>query len=151
MLILRPLNEADITDDYVKWWRRKKFTRYLETKTMTKEKAINHLRSVQSSGGFLCAAEVDGVHVGNVKLLNRDLSIIIFPPYWGRGYATAAIDKMVQYAGEPVTAGVRSGNLGSLKAFEKVGFVEVGRSQDVIYLAKNNSELNGTRNDQGGE
>ena len=136
MLILRPLTEADITDDYVKWWRRKKFTEYLETKKLTKEEAINHLRSVQSSGGFLCAVVVDGVHVGNVKLLNRDLSIIIFPPYWGRGYATTAIDKMCQNVGGPVNAGVRSDNIGSLRAFKKAGFVEVGRSQDVIRLAK---------------
>jgi RimJ/RimL family protein N-acetyltransferase len=104
---------------------------------------------VKVSGGFLCAAVVDGVHVGNVKLLNGDLSIIIFPPYWGRGYGAAAINKMCQFVGGPVTAGVRSGNIGSLRAFEKAGFVETGRTQDVIYLAKNNSELNGTRNGQG--
>ena len=142
-VILRPLKEADITDKYVNWWKDKRFTEYLETKKLTKEEAINHLRGVKTSGGFLCAVTVDGVHIGNVKLLNRDLSIIIFPPYWGRGYATAAIDKMVQYVREPVTAGVRSGNIGSLRAFEKAGFVETGRSQDVIYLAKNNPELSG--------
>ena len=135
-MILRPLKESDITDEYVRWWRRKAFTKYLETKTMTKQKAIKHLRETKESGGFLCAVAVDGVHVGNVKLLNRVLSVIIFPPYWGRGYGSAAIDRMYQYVGGPVTAGVRSGNIGCLRAFKKAGFVETGRAQDVIYLAK---------------
>ena len=142
-MILRPLKLADITDEYVGWWKKRKFTKYLETKSLTKEKAINHLRKTQSSGGFLCAIVVDEVHVGNVKLSEkRDLSIIIFPPYQGKGYATAAIQKMVAFVGKPVTAGVRSGNIGSLRAFEKAGFTETGRTQDVIYLA-NNPELLG--------
>jgi RimJ/RimL family protein N-acetyltransferase len=42
---------------------------------------------------------------------------------------------MTEYAGGRITAGVRSGNIGSLRAFEKAGFREVGSSQDVIYLA----------------
>ena len=136
MLILRPLIEADITDEYVKWWKKRKFTKYLETKSMTKDKAIKHLRETQISGGFLCAIVVDEVHVGNIKLNNeRILSIIIFPPYQGKGYATEAIQKMVAFVGKPVTAGVRGGNIESLRAFKKAGFVEVGRSQDIIHLA----------------
>ena len=138
MLILRPLTVADITEEYVSWWNKRKFTKYLETKSMTKEKAINHLRKTRSGGGFLCAIVVDGIHVGNVKLSEkRDLSVIIFPPYQGKGYATTAIQKMVAFAGKPVTAGVRGGNIGSLRAFEKAGFTETGRAQDIIYLANN--------------
>jgi len=72
-----------------------------------------------------------------------DLSIIIFPPYQGKGYATETIITMVQFAGGRITAGVGSGNIGSLRAFEKAGFIETGRTQDVIYLA-NNSELVGS-------
>ena len=136
MLTLRPLKNTDITDEYVRWWRNKKFTKYLETKTMTKEKAIEHIRECNKSGCFLCAVVVDDVHVGNVKLnQDRDLSIIIFPPFWGKGYATAAIEKMSAFVGGRITAGVRSGNIGSLRAFEKCGFTETGRSQDVIRLA----------------
>ena len=138
MLTLRPLKVTDIDDKYVNWWKDKDFTRYLETKKLTKQDAINHLRSVQQNGGFLCAVEVDGVHVGNVKVSNEhDLSIIIFPPYWGHGYATVAIVKMVEYVGGVITAGVRSENIGSLKAFEKAGFTKVGRTQDIIHLAIN--------------
>lgn len=135
-VILRPLKFDDITDQYVKWWKNKKFTKYLDTKTLTKEKAINHIRECNLTGCFLCAIMVDGVHVGNVKLnKERDLSIIIFPPYWGQSYATEAIVKMCKYAGGNITAGVRSGNIGSLRAFKKAGFEETGRSQDVIRLA----------------
>ena len=136
-ITLRPLKETDITDKYVNWWRNKKFTKYLETKKLNKQDAINHLRSVQQNGGFLCAVEVDGVHVGNVKVNNGDLSIIIFPPFWGRGYATVAINKMVEYVGGKITAGVRSENHASLKAFEKAGFTKMGKTQDIIHLAIN--------------
>jgi len=136
VLILRPLKTTDITDEYVRWWGNKKFTKYLETKSLTKEKAIEHIRECNKSGCFLCAVVVDDVHVGNVKLnQDRDLSIIIFPPFWGKGYATAAIEKMSAFVGGRITAGVRSGNIGSLRAFEKCGFTETGRSQDVIRLA----------------
>jgi len=131
-VLIRPLTEADITDDYVKWWQDEEFIRYLETKTMTKEKARNHIRGC--SGCFLYAVEVDGVHVGNVKVKDGDLSIIIFPPYRGKGYATAAILQMTELVGGRVTAGVRSGNLGSLRAFEKAGFVKRGKRQDVVLL-----------------
>ena len=136
MLTLRPLTPKDITDNYVRWWKYKKFTQHLETKTLTRQQAIDHIRYCNANGCFLCAIIVDGEHVGNVKLnADRDLSIIIFPPYWGKGYATEAISKMTEYAGGRITAGVRSGNIGSLRAFEKAGFREVGSSQDVIYLA----------------
>jgi [ribosomal protein S5]-alanine N-acetyltransferase len=142
-IILRPLTPNDITDDYVRWWRNKKFTKYIETKTLTKQQAIDHIRYCNTNGCFLCAIIVDGEHVGNVKLnAERDLSIIIFPPYWGKGYATEAISKMVAYAGGRITAGVRCENIGSLRAFEKAGFTKVGSSQEVIYLA-NNPELIG--------
>ena len=135
---LRPLKVTDIDDKYVNWWKNKDFTRYLETKKLTKQDAINHLRDTQSNGGFLCAVEANGVHVGNVKVSNEhDLSIIIFPPYWGQGYATVAINKMAKAVGGAITAGVRSGNIGSLRAFEKAGFTETGRTQDIIHLAIN--------------
>ena len=138
MITLRPLKESDITDKYVNWWKNKDFTRYLETKKLNKQDAINHLRSVQQNGGFLCAVEANGVHVGNVKVSNEhDLSIIIFPPFWGQGYATVAINKMAKAVGGAITAGVRSGNIGSLRAFEKAGFTETGRTQDIIHLAIN--------------
>ena len=137
MLTLRPLKESDITDKYVNWWKNKDFTRYLETKKLNKQDAINHLRSVQQNGGFLCAVEVDGVHVGNVKVNNGDLSIIIFPPFWGHGYATVAINKMIKAVGGYITAGVRSENVASLRAFEKAGFTITGKKQDITYLAIN--------------
>jgi len=144
MLILRPLRETDITDEYVGWWKKRKFTKYLETKSMTKEKAIDHIRECNKTGCFLCAVVVNDVHVGNVKVNEkRDLSVIIFPPYQGNDYATEAIRRMAACVGGRITAGVRSGNIGSLRAFQKAGFVEVGRTQDVIYLA-NNSELVGS-------
>ena len=136
MLILRPLKESDITDEYVRWWKKRKFTRHLETKSMTKAKAIEHIRECNRTGCFLCAVVADEGHVGNVKVTpDGDLSIIIFPPYQGKGYATEAISMMAQFAGGRITAGVRSGNVESLRAFEKCGFVKVGSSQDVIYLA----------------
>ena len=135
---LRPLKVTDIDDKYVNWWKNKDFTRYLETKKLTKQDAINHLRDTQSNGGFLCAVEANGVHVGNVKVSNEhDLSIIIFPPYWGQGYATVAINKMIKAVGGYITAGVRSENVASLRAFEKAGFTQTGRTQDIIHLAIN--------------
>ena len=138
VLTLRALREADFTTRYLNWFKDERVTKYLDAKNITKEQAIEHRQKTLREGGFLYAICYAGLHIGNIKLTGkRDLVTVIGDSdYWGKGYATEAIQWMVNMAGPgTVTAGIRSGNIGSLNAYQKAGFVEVGRTQDVIYLA----------------
>lgn len=56
------------------------------------------------------------------------------PPYWGRGFATEAVEAAVGLAFlnpalERLTAGAFAENLASLRVQEKLGFVRTGMSQ----------------------
>ena len=137
MLTLKLFNEENITDEYLNWFKDKGFTRYLEAKDITKQQALEHYRQCKRDGSFFYAI-YDGNHVGNIKLnADNDLSIIIFPPYQGRGYATDAIRAVCDAVkGSRITAGVRSGNIGSLKAFKKNGFTVLCITQDKYLLCK---------------
>ena len=134
---LRPFKEENITDEYLKWFKDKGFTRYLESKDITKQQALEHYRQCKRDGSFFYAI-YDGDHVGNIKLnADNDLSIIIFPPYQGRGYATDAIRAVCDATrANRITAGIRSGNIGSLKAFKKNGFTVLCITQDKYLLCK---------------
>ena len=134
---LRPFKEENITDEYLNWFKDKGFTRYLESKDITKQQALEHYRQCKTDGSFFYAI-YDGDHVGNIKLnADNDLSIIIFPPYQGRGYATDAIRAVCETVkGSRITAGVRSDNIGSLKAFKKNGFTVLCITQDKYLLCK---------------
>ena len=137
MLTLKLFNEENITDEYLNWFKDKGFTRYLEAKDITKQQALEHYRQCKRDGSFFYAI-YDGNHVGNIKLnADNDLSIIIFPPYQGRGYATDAIRAVCDTVkGSRITAGIRSGNIGSLKAFKKNGFTVLCITQDKYLLCK---------------
>ena len=43
-VILRPLEENDITDRYISWFADKEVTRFLESRNITKEDSIKNLR-----------------------------------------------------------------------------------------------------------
>lgn len=130
-------------------------TRYLEARF------VHHDR--ESLRRFIAQAPIYGVyaagkHVGNIKLEidrhhNRgNIGLLIGPEYWGRGYATHAINAITDLAFElglrKVTAGAYAGNTGSIRAFEKAGFEREGvlkdhwlvdgEYQDGILLAKVN-------------
>lgn len=137
-LTLRLFAKDNITDEYVNWFQDKDFTKYLDAKNITKEQALEHWQACRRDGSFFYAIYAGDVHIGNIKLsADYDLSIIVFPPYWGKGYVAEALEILCDAAGvDKITAGVRSGNIGSLKAFKSVGFVEVGKTQEDILLCK---------------
>ena len=79
-------------------------------------------------------------HIGNIKLgpiswkhKNAEIGIIIGEKdCWGKGYARQAIELLSEYAFSKLklhklTAGCYANNIGSVKAFEKAGFVQEGR------------------------
>lgn len=63
----------------------------------------------------------------DIYRMNAEIGYWIGAPYWGKGYATAAVRQMVDYAFGTmglfrVYAGIFDYNLASMKVLEKVGF-----------------------------
>ena len=138
-LTLRPLREEDITERYLEWFRDPEVTRYLDAHDITREDAIEHLRR---SGQYVFAIEVDGVHIGNVKVGPLDqrhgladlVTVIGDRDYWGKGYATEVVQQAMEIAWSlgvrKLAAGIHGDNVGSLKAYLRAGFVAEGRLAD---------------------
>ena len=94
-------------------------------------------------------------HIGNIKLsqINKihkfaDIGIVIgVESFWGRGYATEAIKLMSLYAFRKLklnklVAGIYSENYGSIRAFEKSGFKQIGLlHQHRVYNGKYTDQL----------
>ncbi|MBU0671655.1 MAG: GNAT family N-acetyltransferase [Candidatus Margulisbacteria bacterium] len=144
-IYLRPLTEADATETYVSWMNDPQVNQYLESRF--KKFTIGDIRSYITeinkdlNNVFFAMISIDGdKHIGNIKLgpINQyhrigDIGLIIGDKTcWGKGYATEAIGLLKDYAFNKLnlhklTAGCYADNIGSAKAFLKVGFVEEAR------------------------
>lgn len=139
-LLLRALEKSDLNATYMSWLNDTEVSRYLETRFLPQ--SIQGLqiyweahRDDPASPWFAICLQEDGRHIGNIKLgpihwLHRraDLSLFIGDRNcWGKGYASEAIALVRDWAFaeldlQKLNAGIYSGNLGSLRAFEKCGF-----------------------------
>lgn len=130
---------------YVGWLNDPRVNRFLESRfvTHTLEGTREFVRQCRADAGTLFLGirshALDGRHIGNVKLAPIDrrhglgeIGILIGEPdAWGRGVAssTLAILKTIaqrQLGLRKLTAGVYISNVGSRKAFERVGFIVEG-------------------------
>ena len=134
MLTLRPLTEADVTDRYLSWFSDERVTQYLEVRSPTKQESIDYIRRGQETGDYYLYAIVTHKHIGNLKIgpiqhrhaLSDLVTVIGDPEYWGKGHATEAIRQGVKLAWQmglrKLSAGICSGNTGSIKAYTGAGF-----------------------------
>lgn len=151
-LYLRDLRLSDVTDRYVAWMNDPDVTRYLESRhtQWTKAGIESFVRRVLRDRAYTFLAMVlknGDRHVGNIKLgpiqaLHRRGEIGIMlgeKDCWGQGYATEAIRALSAHAFErlglhKVTAGCYGVNAGSIRAFEKSGFVREGFRRDNVWF-----------------
>ncbi len=147
-IILDTLCTHDVTDDYVSWLNDPTINRYLEVRFASHdiESVRNFVGTVNDSPDSLLLGiflKTPRRHIGNIKLgpinsmhSHSDIGIVIGDKAcWGKGFATDAIAALVGYAFNTLgltklMAGCYSSNLGSMKAFLKVDFVEEGRLKD---------------------
>ena len=136
---LRPLLEADITDDYVEWFSDEIVTEFLESKDLTREDCVAFLdEGKQTSGWFMYAIcdvqsnEIIGTaKIGPIdrKAMTSDLVVIIGKrEFWGRGLATQAISLASRIAFKDhhirkLHGGMYQNNIGSIKAYLRAGWV----------------------------
>ena len=142
-IYLRELQDADITERYLSWFKDPDVTHFLEVGDLTYEDVKAYIDYGMKTGTYfmyaICLIEND-LHIGNVKIgpINRkhmisDLVTVIGDKnYWGQGFATEAIKLGNQIAFEvydirKLTGGMYSANIGSIKCYLKAGWVEEAR------------------------
>lgn len=165
-IFLRPVDLSDATEEYVSWLNDKEVNQFLEIR-FTKHTGVSlrtYIGKVIKSPNTLFWAIVrkdTEKHIGNIKLgpidWNHkvgDIGIMIGDKNsWGKGFATEAIRLISDYAFKTLklhklTAGAYASNVGSIKVFMKLDFLEEGRRKkhvlcsgeyiDVTLLAKLN-------------
>ncbi|MAS81161.1 MAG: GNAT family N-acetyltransferase [Legionellales bacterium] len=138
LIELRPLMENDYSEEYLSWLEDEEINRYLETRwePQSEDKIRSFIKSMENSdNSILFGIFLDQKHVGNIKIgpvncyhLHADVSYFIGSrEAWGKGLATEAVGRVTQFAFEELelnkcNAGVYSGNPGSSRVLEKVGY-----------------------------
>jgi RimJ/RimL family protein N-acetyltransferase len=136
---LRPLREEDIDETYLSWFRDEQVTQFLESQNISYQDAVDHLRrgiekDLYRLYGIWHLAT--NTHIGNIKLgpiswkhgIADCVTVIGRREFWGRGLATIAIRAAIRIAFEELglrklSAGIIDGNIGSLKAYTRAGFI----------------------------
>lgn len=140
-IYLRVLEETDATSEYLTWLNNYEVTKYTESRFFPNslESLKNYIKNVNNNSNitFAIVDEKTDKHIGNIKLGNinwihrhADIGFIIGEKeFWGKGIAREAIGLIVNYAFKTlnlrkIIAGIYKNNIGSIKACEKVGFVQ---------------------------
>ncbi|MFC1568329.1 GNAT family N-acetyltransferase [Candidatus Margulisiibacteriota bacterium] len=155
-IYLREVRLSDVNENYHRWLNDPEVNKYLETRfapqTIDSIKEYVEKMSQKADEIFLAICDkATDKHIGNIKLgpINphhkyADISLVIGDKdFWGKGIATEAIKLISDYAFvqlglHKVSAGCYSDNIGSAKAFHKVGFTEEGRLKKHYLDANNN-------------
>lgn len=138
---LERLKPEDVTETYVAWLNDPNVNQFLESRFVTHslESVRAYVASItndERNHFFKIIRSDTGMYIGNIKLgpIDRnhrlgDIGLMIGDKdSWGKGFATAAIQAITAYAFNDlmlhkVTAGAYENNIGSIKAFEKCGFI----------------------------
>ncbi|TXT37309.1 MAG: acetyltransferase, partial [Planctomycetota bacterium] len=135
-IVCRPLEEVDVDDRYLAWFRDPDVVRFLESRDLERAEVIAFLNAGRGKQRFIDAIcmSPSGLHIGNVKIdvnwkhSTADLSILIGDKaHWGKGIASMAVRLMTEKAFlrlgiRKLTAGIYAVNLGSLRCFERAGW-----------------------------
>ena len=142
-ILLRKLSVDDISIDYLNWMNDYEVVKYTESRhtVHTMESLKDFVIHVNNENNY-CFAIIDkqsGKHIGNIKVGNihpiykyADVGLIIGDKnFWGKGIATEALQICVEFAFKQLKlhrlfAGMYDLNIGSIKAFEKAGFLREG-------------------------
>jgi ribosomal-protein-alanine N-acetyltransferase len=152
LVLLRPLERADLNERYLSWLNDSEVTRYTEIGTFpsTAEDLENYYRSIMGSKNDVMLAVVEkksGRHIGNVKLgpihwIHRRATFGILigeKECWGKGIGLEATRLMVSYGFDRlnlrrIDLGVFAEHEAAVRCYEKAGFKVEGRMREDLFL-----------------
>ncbi len=144
-IILRSITKEDATPRYVSWLNDPEVNKHSDYRkrdhTIEDIKAyIDKIQNNPNAELFSIRLKENNEHIGNIKLEPIDrfheraiIGLMIGEKaQWGKGYATEAVRCLEDYAFGKIklnklTAGVYEQNTGSLRLFEKLGYVREAR------------------------
>ena len=86
----------------------------------------------------LGSKDVGTISVDNIAGENPEISIVVSVDVGGKGIGTKAMRLVLQlFPMRALKAVVHTKNVGSLKLFDRVGFVQIGENKDFIHLKNN--------------
>ena len=151
-IFLREIRLSDANRNYCCWMNDPEINQYLESRfeKWSIKKLKSYVSAIKKNPSYVFLAIIAknrNKHIGNIKIgpVDRvhkfaDVGIIIGEKsFWGKGIATEAIRLIVRYAFNKLklhklTAGAYANNIGSVKAFQKAGFLIEGiRKKQYLY------------------
>lgn len=150
-IYLRRIDRGDLEDNYFQWLNDQEVTRWMQTGIYpnSMESMLDFYESVSNSRNDIVMAVVlkdDDRHIGNIGLhhinylfQSAEIGILIGEKdCWGKKYATESILLIAAYAFKRLNlnrlqAGAVVENQGSIKAFEKAGFIKEGIARQAYY------------------
>ncbi len=132
MVIPHPFVEFDARTLVKAAWRR-----------LTCGRGFDLLITVKGEGGRPVGSIGVGLHDEGAR---GELGFWIGRDYWGRGYASEAARRMIEFATEALgvarlTGTVAAGNDASLAVLVKLGFIEIGRGEKHVPSTGNMREV----------
>ena len=152
LIRLRKVVASDVKGNYHKWMNDPQVTKFLANGVQSHsiESLLEYVQAMDKAPMTHFMAIIDresNRHIGNVKLgpINTvhkrgDIGIIIGEKdCWGKGFATATISLVKQFAFDhlnlhKLTAGCVEMNTGSLIAFQRNGFLIEGKRIEQFFL-----------------
>lgn len=143
-IYLREVRFSDVSDNYYHWLNDPEVSQYLETRFIphSHERIKSYVKQMEEDLNSVFLAIIEkgkDIHMGNIKIgpINwfhrfADISLVIGEKKcWGKGYGTDAIELLIDYVFNTlnlnkINAGIYAGNVASIKAFKKAGFIEEG-------------------------
>lgn len=139
-LLYRLLKHTDVTENYVSWLNNPEINKYLEARhsyhTFDSCQAfVAEMLRDNNQHLFGIFLKSNNSHIGNIKLGFIDSNyhtgqiglLIGEKDQWGKGFATEAIKELTSWGFkslslQKIEAGCYDNNIGSLRAFLKVGY-----------------------------
>jgi len=80
-----------------------------------------------------------GLNLASQKFQSGEVWYKLHPDYWGKGYATEALDRVLDFGFDElklhrIQAGCAVENIGSIKVLEKVGMIREGHRRKILPL-----------------
>jgi len=150
-ILLSPLTEADISDDYISWFNDREVCRDNSHAVFpnTYKKTAAYLKSIENSKTdfvFSIRWKKNKLHIGNVSLqninwVNRSAEIAIIignKNYWNKGVGSEAYQLILDYGFgtlnlNRIASGQTITNKGMIKVCKKNGMKREGLLRQVIY------------------
>jgi len=151
-VFLRPLLKDDVNENYLSWFKDSEVTKFLEVdgNSLSKQLMIDYIEKGKMDKSYymyaICLSE-NKKHIGNLKIgpINYEhnysdlVTVIGDKKYWGKGLAAEAVKKGIEIAFNEfnirkLSAGIYSGNVGSIKAYTNAGFFIEATLKDQFVL-----------------